>query len=88
MLFKQPQYEGSDVNHSLEDRTEKYSEIRSLIILLEALDKISEQITSKLSLDFNLPEPVNSLSKMSGLVLLLLATKKALTDIKQIYSEV
>lgn len=59
-----------------------------MITLLEALDKISEQITSKLSLDFNLPKPVNPLSKMSGLVLLLLATKKALTDIKQIYSEI
>lgn len=65
MFFKQPQYEGSDVTHSLENRTGKYSEVKSLITLLEPLDKTSDQIKSKVSLDFNLPEPVNSLSKMS-----------------------
>ena len=75
MLFKQPQYEGSDVTHSLEDRIGKYSEFRSLITLLEPLDKTSDQIKSELNLDFNLTEPVNSLE--FGLVLLSLQHKKS-----------
>jgi len=65
IFFKQPQYEGSDATHSLENRTRKYSEVRSLVTLPEPLDKTSNQIKSKPSLDFNLPEAVNSLSKTS-----------------------